>query len=139
MDISSILMIAGVAGVAFVGARVVGGVDNRVEDRRENAIKLAAWAQANSLPVLSEVFSNYAIGDYSGVVSSLKQARNILHDPVAGPASLKAFLTAQLEKQLATADGREELITFVEKRFNIVIDRNAFKSTPTVVESRPSA
>lgn len=131
MDMQLILIIAAVSvGTYFLGKLGVKG-DNRVEDRRRLAVRLAAWCSQNGLPGLGVLLSNYAVGDYSGVLHQFQALGDLLADADQSKAAVDAFLRVQLAKQLETAEGREALVAFIEKHLNVVIDRNSITQAPT--------
>ena len=133
MDFQTILVVAGGAAAAFFGAKAVGGVDNRVEDRRRHAVELAAWAKSNGLGILSELLTNYAVGGYGEVVGNIRQIVGILRDPEEGPATIRRFVKVQLDKQLATEEGKADLVKYVEDKLGVVIDRAAITKKPVAL------
>ena len=130
MDMGSILTIVGGAAAAFFGAKLLGKGDTRVEERRRTAVDLATWAKGNGLGVLNNLLTDYAVGDYSGMVSSVRQIAGIVRDPAESQAALDRFLQVQLSRQLETEAGKESLVSFIESKLGIKIDRKAITIAP---------
>lgn len=130
MDIQTILAVVGGAFLAFFGARFAGRADTKIEDHRRIAINLASWTRANGLGLVTQLLTNYAVGDYSGILTSVRHISDVLGNPEEAQNTIKNFLDVQLGKQLDTAEGRENLMQFIEKKLGVVIDRTAIATKP---------
>lgn len=133
MDFSSLLLFAGAAVVAFFSGKLLVKGDNLVEDKKRTAIRLASWTQANGLPELSQLLTSFAINDVSGVFTHFRAIADTLSDADTSRAVVDKFLQVQLQKKIATSEGQEELIRFVEKAMGLVIDRDSIKKQPIVI------
>lgn len=127
MDLHSLLTLAGIGGVAFVGSRVLVGGSNKREGLKRAANRLSQFAAANNLPILNSTLEAVAIGDLSGTISGIRQIADILGDPEASKSVLENFLKGQLKKQVATVEGREALARFIATEFKIQIDFEALR------------
>lgn len=132
MDLQQVLIFGAVSVAAFFAAKLAVKGDNRVEERRRQAGKLAAWAEASGLPTLSSGLQSYAIGDYSGAIYAIRQAVDIIGDPEASKAVLDRFLKIQLEKRLSNAEDKAALLKFVQDKLNVVL-------TVSPAEVKPNA
>ena len=110
--------------------------DSAVEERRKRAIQLATWTGNNGLPELSQLLVNYASGDYSALYGQVRSLSDTLGDSEASKAIVDKFLKVQLDKQLSTPQGREELVKYIEESLNVVIPRDAIK--PVAAELKVS-
>ena len=129
-------MVGGLGAVAYwVGKLAIRG-DSAVEERRKRAIQLATWTGNNGLPELSQLLVNYASGDYSALFGQVRTLSDTLADSEASKAIVDKFLKVQLDKQLSTPDGREELVKYIEESLNVVIPRDAIK--PVAAELKVS-
>jgi hypothetical protein len=123
MDLKIVLLLV-VAGVAlYYGSQFLFSRSTAIENRRRWAIDASQWCAANGLPGLAKLLSHYAVGDRSGTFWQLRELRRLLSDPDELAEARKRFLRIQLDKQLSTAEGREELIAFVEAKFDIKLPR----------------
>lgn len=133
MNISGILLLVGLAALAYFAGKILIKGDNRVEERRRHAIKLAAWTDSNGLPGLSRLATCYAVGDYSGLVGQAKILAETLGNDQEALAIVDGFLRFQLTRRLSTPEGRETVIRFVEENLNVKIDRAVITPSVTAV------
>lgn len=106
LDYSTLALLA--VGGYFVGQWLF-KKDTQVEDRRRAAIEVAGILQANGLNIAAEALREYAIGDYSGVAASLKQAATILTNPAAAAAEFDGVFDKMLQAKLADPEQRAKL------------------------------
>ena len=138
MNISAILVLAGLGiGGYFLGKLILKG-DSRVEDRRRRSIELSNWTSANGLPEISKLLIAYSIGDYSFLLHSLRSISDTLANDESAKALVNRFLSVQLKSKLSTAEGKEELLGLVEKQLNVKIDRAAVNAAATPLEAKVS-
>lgn len=130
MDLSMILVFAGATAAAFFGSKLIVAGDNRVEDRRRQAVTLSAWCAANGLPTLSSLCADYSVGDYSGVLAQVRQLCQLVADPEQSKVAVQQFLDVQLNKVLSTEEGKASLIAKIESKLGVVIDRDAIVQKP---------
>lgn len=121
MDLQGILMLVGLGFGAYFITKTGLKVDDRIEERRRLAIQLAQWTSANGLPAVSQLLSSYAVSDYSGVVSQVRSLSDIISNPDTSRDAVTSFLKVQLGKRLDTAEGRAEIIKFVEDRLRVKV------------------
>lgn len=138
MNISAILVLAGLGiGGYFLGKLILKG-DSRVEDRRRRSIELSNWTSANGLPEISKLLIAYSIGDYSFLLHSLRSISDTLANDESAKALVNRFLSVQLKSKLSTAEGKEELLRLVETQLNVKIDRAAVNAAATPLEAKVS-
>lgn len=77
-----------VLAVAFVAGRFIYKKDSEKEARRKAAIKMASMTSQLGLPHLTDFLEDYAVGDYSGMAKTIKEAAVLLNDPVHAKAML---------------------------------------------------
>lgn len=131
MNISGIFLLVGLAAIAYFAGKLLIKGDNRVEERRRQAIKLSNWTASNGLPGLSRLSEAYAVGDYSSLITQAKVLAETLGNDQEALAIVDGFLKFQLTKRLGTPEGREAVIAFVETQLNVKIDRTVI--TPATV------
>lgn len=133
MDMNSILVLAGGSFAAYLAAKTVVKIDTRIEDRRRRAATAAAWCAQNGLPGLSNLLSEYSIGNKSGVLWQAQQLFAMLGSVDELKNSLDLFLRTQLDKKLSSTDGKNELIEYVERKLGVTIDRAAITKVPVAL------
>ena len=114
------------AGVAcyFLG-KLFFRADTHLEDVKRRCQVLSGWCAENGLPICSKVLNAFVVNDVSGLIPAFKQVLDILADPVESQAALDRFLLVQLDKKLSTHEGKEILISAIEKRLGLKINRDA--------------
>jgi hypothetical protein len=128
-DLGTVALLAAAGlGLYFVAVPKAAGVKKRVEARRTRSVHLASWAKVNGLPILSGLFSKYAVGDVSGTIASLDQIHDLLADDDMAKQAIDGFLKVQFDKQVQTAEGRESLVRLIEEKFSVEIDRDRIAS-----------
>jgi hypothetical protein len=132
MGIVELLAIGGACAAAYMGSGFLAGLNKRVDSRQETAIKLGQWLSENGLPAVAELTTRYAVRDLTGLVSSFRQIAATLDKPESAKPVIQSFLFNQLDKQLATEKGQKELISYIEDKLSVKIDRTAI--APKVVE-----
>ena len=121
MDFQQIAIFGGLSVAAFLVAKLGVKLDNRVEDRRRHAVKLASWCEANGLPLIASGLQAYSISDYSGALYALQSAIDVIGDAEASKAALDRFLRVQLDRRLANTDDKAALLDYVQKRLGVVL------------------
>lgn len=110
-----VAMVAAPVAAGAVGALLIRG-DTRVENRRKRAAELAALAGENGLPLTKGMLTNYAAGDYSGLLGSVDALYDELTDDTRRRAALEVFLAKQLEKRLGNNELSDGLMAAIEKQ-----------------------
>lgn len=113
------------AAVCYFLAKKVPALHNKLEGLKVRCIALSTWCNDNGLPVASRLLSAFVVNDVGGFVTAAEQVLDILLDPVESKVVLDRFLGVQLDKKLATVEGKEELVAAIEKRLNVKINRSA--------------
>lgn len=126
-----ILTLIGAVAAAFFGAKTIGTVDNRVEDRKRGTMKLAIWASNNGLPLLTDLLENYTVNARTEVIGSIRSLIDVLRDADQSKAALDTFLKVQLTKKLSTEEGKKQILTQIEEILDVKIDRDALIKAPT--------
>lgn len=92
--------VIGLAGVAaFLAGKTLFQKDTEIENRRKAAIDVAGILSAEGFKRLPGFVTNYAVGDYSGMVHELKAVARDFRDPTVLEAELDAVFTKQLERR----------------------------------------
>jgi hypothetical protein len=132
MNVNAVLLLAAIGAIGFFLSKFLVRKDTQIEDRRRRAIQLSNWAAVNGLPLISRLLVSYSVGDYSSLKQQVGEVSELLADDAEAKAAVGRFLNVQLDRRLATSEGREEIIALVEKKLNLKIDRAAI--TPEAVE-----
>jgi len=130
---NTILLFAGLAALGYVVGKLVIKKDTAIEDRRRRAIQLASWSASNGLPLVSRLLVSYSVGDYSSLRTQIGEVATLLADDAEAKGAVNRFLEVQLDKRLSTAEGRDEIVTLIEKKLNLKIDRAALIPAPVEV------
>jgi hypothetical protein len=121
MDFSNPVIFGALTVGAFFLSKLLVKGDNAVEERRRQAGKLAAWAEANQLPILSSGLLAYSIGDYSGAIFAIRSAIDVIGDPEGSRAALDRFMKVQLDKRLSNTDDKAALLKYVQDKLGVVL------------------
>lgn len=134
MNLTALLAIVGLGVVGFFGGK--GGIKlgNRVEDRRRTAVRLATWCGSNGLPDLGVLLTEYAVQNYGGVLQQFTTMADLVADPARAQKAIDEFMDVQLQKKLATQEGRDWLIAVTNASQNIAIDPEALVQPPVVLK-----
>lgn len=103
----STLALLGVVG--YFAGQYLFKKDTQVEERRRNAIQVAGILKANGLNIAADALVGYAVGDYSGVAASLKDAATILTNPAAAAAEFDGVFEKMLNAKLVNPEARAKL------------------------------
>ena len=105
---ATFFIIAGLIGVAcFFGAKLYLKKDDEQERRREGAFEMALALKAYGLPLTSELFRKYAVGDYSGIAHIMGDAiRLSLKGVDVVTQELDQAFKRMLEAKLGSDEGR---------------------------------
>jgi len=93
--------------------KLIFSVDTKVENRRRIAIEISERLNENGLTMFSELLQSYAVGDKSGMITTLVELKKIVRDPVALEAQLKRLFSIQLNKMVKDPTAREEIVKTV--------------------------
>ena len=111
-------------GVALIVACCVAGValgilffkkDTEIENRRRAANEVASILQEKGLRIIPSILSDYAVGDYSGMVAKFKNAAKLLLNPQMANAEFDGVFTRMLEEKLKDPEQRAALVEKVTK------------------------
>jgi len=111
-------------GVALIVACCVAGValgilffkkDTEIENRRRAAAKVATILTGKGLLIIPSILSDYAVGDYSGMVAKMKNAADMLLNPAAAGAEFDGVFARMLEEKLKDPEQRAALVEKVNK------------------------
>lgn len=130
MNLTALLAIVGLSAVGYMTGKTGVKVGERIEDRRRTAVRLATWCSVNGLPSLASMLESYAVSDWSGVYANFRDVSNVVADPKLASEAVDRFLSVQLANKIATAEGREQILQFVERSLNVKIDRESIQFAP---------
>jgi translation initiation factor 2B subunit (eIF-2B alpha/beta/delta family) len=133
MEFGTIAAIIGGTIAAFFGAKTLGKVDDRKEDRKRGTMKLAMWARENGLPLLEQMLEDYTVNAKTELVGSIRRVIDVLRDGEQSKVALDTFLKVQLTKALATDEGTKRVITLIEEIKGVAIDREALATVVTSI------
>lgn len=95
-----VLLAVVVVLVGVIAGRWLYSKDDKIEQRRKRAIKVAGVYGAAGFVHIEEFLTNYAVGDYSGMACTLDKAYHLLDAPGAAEkalSDLKARIAAAAE------------------------------------------
>lgn len=107
ISLNSIVIVALIAAVGFLGAKWLFKKDTEIEDRRRGAAKLAASLKAYGLVRIPDFLIDYSVGDYSGMAEKMKTlAEMFLSGEEAVVTELDGVYERVLSQKLTTEAGR---------------------------------
>lgn len=107
ISLNSIVIVALIAAVGFLGAKWLFKKDTEVEDRRRGAAKLAASLKVYGLNRIPDFLIDYSVGDYSGMAMKMKTlAEMFLSGEEAVVTELDGVYERVLSEKLRTEAGR---------------------------------
>jgi hypothetical protein len=106
------LAVLGVA--AFVVGKLIFKVDERVEDRRRSAMRLAGRLRELGFTRLPPLLEDYAVGDYSGVTGKLRELTDIFGDEKERQAEFEKVFRLILEAKFKDPEKRGSLLKLVD-------------------------
>ena len=102
------------AAAAFGIGWLLFGADSRIEDRRRRAIELSGKLRQVGFTKLPVFLEDYAVGDYSGMVRSIKELHDIMHDPAQRAAELDRVVKLVLEMKFKDPEQRAAVLKLVD-------------------------
>lgn len=125
-------LVLGAIGVAmfFVGQLLFKG-DSAIENRRRVATRLAGRLRELGFTRLPPILEDYAVGDYSGMISKIREVADLLGDERERQSEFERVFQLVLEAKMRDPEKREALIKTVD-RLRAVHER------PPVVVGAPS-
>jgi len=107
ISLNSIVIVALIAAVGFLGAKWLFKKDTEIEDRRRGAAKLAASLKVYGLARIPDFLIDYSVGDYSGMAMKMKTlAEMFLSGEEAVITELDGVYERVLSQKLMTEAGR---------------------------------
>jgi hypothetical protein len=106
------LAVLGVA--AFVVGKLIFKVDERVEDRRRSAMRLAGRLRELGFTRLPPLLEDYAVGDYSGVTGKVRELTDIFGDEKERQAEFEKVFRLILEAKFKDPEKRGSLLKLVD-------------------------
>lgn len=98
LSLNTLVILALIAAVGFLGAKWLFKKDTEIENRRRGAARLAASLKAYGLVRIPEFLIDYSVGDYSGMAEKMK---NLAEMFMSGESAVVAELDAVYERVLA--------------------------------------
>lgn len=114
MDLTHILIYAGAAAVAYVGGKYLIKGDNRVEQRRLDALKVGAELRKMGMNTVPVALEHYAVGDYSGLAAFLQSLAATMTNTDAARAEFEGIFDKMLLTKLNDPQSREALMKRIE-------------------------
>lgn len=131
LSLNTLVILALIAAVGFLGAKWLFKKDTEIEDRRRGAAKLAASLKAYGLNKIPDFLIDYSVGDYSGMAMKMKQLAEMF---LAGEPAVVTELDAVYERVLAVKLKTEAGRALVASKL-----ADAKQETdPSVVDSAPA-
>lgn len=106
------LVVVGIA--AFVVGKVIFKVDERVEDRRRSAMRLAGRLRELGFTRLPPLLEDYAVGDYSGVTGKIRELTDLFGDEKERQAEFEKVFRLILEAKFKDPEKRGSLLKLVD-------------------------
>jgi len=95
----ALIVLAVITAVALVGWLF--RKDDKIEGRRKEAVKIAQFLREQvGLEIMPRFFTDYAVGDYSGMWAEAKSALSVLDSPDLRDATIRRSLDTMLKQRL---------------------------------------
>jgi len=108
LTLSNLIIIALCGLVAWLAAKWLFKKDTEIENRRKSAVELAASLKAMGFVRLPVLFTNYAVGDYSGMAQQICEvAKSLAGGERSVLAECADVFKTLLDVNLRTPEGRE--------------------------------
>jgi len=98
LSLNSIVILALIALVGFLGAKWLFKKDTAIEERRRGAARLAAALKSYGLSKIPEFLIDYSVGDYSGMAMKIKSYAEMF---IAGEESVVKEFDVVFERVLS--------------------------------------
>lgn len=130
INFTAVALLAAIGAAAYFLIPKGIELNNNTEDRKRRAMKLSAWCRSNGLSVLSKALEDYATDSWMELAGTVRELCDLIGDQEALQDTLDKFLRKQLERQVSTADGRENLLKAIEDLLKLKINRDALVQKP---------
>jgi hypothetical protein len=109
-------LVLGAIGVAmfFVGQLLFKG-DSAIENRRRVATRLAGRLRELGFTRLPPILEDYAVGDYSGMISKIREVADLLGDERERQSEFERVFQLVLEAKMRDPEKREALLKTVDR------------------------
>lgn len=112
---SPIIMVLLACAAAFLVGKVLFRADEKVEDRRRHASNIAVELKSQGMNHIPELLIDYAVGDYSGLLSRLKSWYEFMREDTQRRSFFQQFLEKQLQLALADDTRRQKVLDAVDE------------------------
>lgn len=112
--IANPLGLAALIATAFLGARAIVRVDSSIEDRRRNAIKAHAFFAKYGMHVTASLLEAYSVGDYSGLVTKVRELTEIVGDEKRLMLEFDRIFTEVLNAKFKDPESRMGVLKKIE-------------------------
>jgi hypothetical protein len=138
MSTEQIIMIVSVCVAAAALGVALFRVDTKIENRRRAAMKLAQILRDWGLKRVPAFLEDYAVGDYSGMLSKIRDTVELMSDPKAVMLELEPVFETVLEQKLKDPAQRGPTLQRIEELKKLTAAAPA-PSTPAVPAPSPAA
>ncbi|MGQ0636456.1 MAG: hypothetical protein ACT4QC_17730 [Planctomycetaceae bacterium] len=121
-------------GVTFATGWALFSADNRVEERRRRAADVARKLSELGFKKLPLIFTDYSIGDYSGMLRGVHELHDILADPAQRQAELETVFELLIREKLRDPDKLKVLQKLVETAQQAFASGDPLKSSPELAK-----
>ncbi|MBI3866821.1 MAG: hypothetical protein HY290_33495 [Planctomycetia bacterium] len=115
LDLSNPIVLAAIAAVMFFGGQLLFKGDTAVENRRRGATRLAGRLRELGFTRLPPILEDYSVGDYSGMISKIRDVAEMLGDDKERHAEFEKVFQLILEAKMKDPEKRDGLIKAFDK------------------------
>lgn len=115
MNLQNPLLLGGIGVAMFFVGRLLFQGDTSVEQRRRAATRLAGRLRELGFTRLPPILEDYAVGDYSGMISRIREVADLLGDERERQAEFERVFQLILEARLRDPERRDLLLKTVDR------------------------
>lgn len=101
--------------VALIAGYLYYKVDDKLEDRHRNYLKVSRILSDNGLEKIPAFLDNLAIMDYDGALHQVRVAAELFQDPDQVKLEFDKVLEKLVLKKASLSDGKEYLVKLLER------------------------
>lgn len=116
LSTNSVVLVVAVGVAALCLGVALFRKDTEIENRRRSAIEAANVLRGHGLKEIPTLLTDYAVGDYSGLVTRAKDLSRRLADPVLAEAEFNTVFERLLDAKLKDPQRSTAFLADVTKR-----------------------
>jgi hypothetical protein len=108
--------------------------DEKIEDRRRGAFKLAAEFRAKGMTWVPDLLEDYAVGDYDSIGVKLVKVGMLAHNDAALKSEFDTVFASLLKSKFQDPDAKAQLESLLEEAGHKLVPVTPPPSTPSILD-----